>query len=526
MAVGADTTDGVNGGAAVQRPGVPVLVGAAVVTQRLDDVTVPGGGDDTLGLMVRAVRAAAVDACANEADAARLLGAVAWIGVPEGTWPAPDPGRLVAERIGATAARTCRAGVGVLQQDVIARACAAIVAGELDVALVVGGEAKARAQVARRAGVDATEAAQAADVLPDEPWQPSDLGVADLEIIRNSIAPVTSFALIESALRAAAGRSPDAHRAHLGRLWSGFAAVAAGLDWAWDRSAPSPAAIVTPSPENRLVADPYTRLLASQWNVDQAAALVLCSSSAADRFGIDASRRVFPHASVVSNHSVPPPARADLAGSPGAVLSAERVLELTASGFGVDRIGIDDVGAIDLYSCFPAAVQLYAAALALPLDDPSRLTVTGGMTFAGGPLNNYVLGALAELARRLRAAPGTVGLSTSVSGSFVKQGLGTWSTTPPERPFVHADVSVEVAGTETARPLVDAVGDGTIVACTVTPDPATRAVTRVVGVVEGPAGERTIGAVVDEDVAAWAMSDEPVGTSATVAPDGTLSFRA
>ncbi|MCB1250308.1 MAG: hypothetical protein KDB36_12905, partial [Acidimicrobiales bacterium] len=455
----ADVADVADGGAAVRRPAVPTLVGAAVITQRPDDVASPGGGDDTLGLMVRAVRAAADDACGDGADAARLLGAVEWIGVPEGTWPVPDPARLVAERIGATGARTCRAGVGVLQQDVIARACAAIVAGELDVALVVGGEAKARAQAARRAGVDATEAAQAADVVPDEPWQPSDLGVADLEIIRNSIAPVTSFALIESALRAAAGRSPAEHRAHLGRLWSGFAAIAADLDWAWDRSAPSAEGIVTPSPENRVVADPYTRLLASQWNVDQAAALVLCSSAAADRFGIDPSRRVHPHASVVSNHSVPPPARADLAGSPGAALAAERVLELTAGGLGVGA-----VASVDLYSCFPAAVQLYAAALGLPLDDPRRLTVTGGMTFAGGPLNNYVLGAMVELARRLRAAPGTVGLSTSVSGSFVKQGLGTWSTDAPERPFVHADLSVEVAGVDVARPLVDAVADGTVVA--------------------------------------------------------------
>ena len=54
----------------------------------------------------------------------------------------------------------------------------------------------------------------------------------------------------------------------------------------------------------------------------------------------------------------------------------------------------------------------------------------------------------------------------------------------------------------------------------------TRAVARVVAVVEGPAGERTVGAVVDEDVAAWAMADEPVGAPAAVDADGTLSFRA
>ena len=51
---------------------------------------------------------------------------------------------------------------------------------------------------------------------------------------------------------------------------------------------------------------------------------------------------------------------------------------------------VDQLGPVDLYSCFPSVVQIAAAELGLPVDDPARpLTVTGGLTFGGGPGNNY-----------------------------------------------------------------------------------------------------------------------------------------
>lgn len=509
------------------RAAEPVLFGAAAITQR----AAAGEGRDTLALMVDAARAAADDAL-DGGDGGRgggggrgsgggvsspeaLLASIDWVGVPEGMWATPDPGRLVADRIGAPGARTCWAGVGVLQQDLIARACTLVASGELEVALVVGGEARHRAQAARRAGVEAPESMQDADAVPDDVWRPADLGVADIEIIRNSVPPVTSFALVESALRVAQGHTLDEHRAHLGRLWAGFAAVAADLPWAWDRTAPDAATIATPSPDNRLLADPYTRLLASQWNVDQAAALLICSTAVADRLGVAPERRVHAHASAVSNHAVPVPARADLARSPGGSVAAARVLERTGCT-------VEDLAHLDLYSCFPAAVQVYARELGLPLDRPERLTVTGGMTFAGGPLNNYVLGALARLVQRLREDPGGVGLSSSVSGSLVKQGFGTWSTSPPAQGFRHVDVSSQVAPLDPPRPIVDGVAAGTVVAITVTPDAVTREPIRTVAVVEAPDGARTIGERIDPDLAEQVRTRESVGLPATVDPDGTL----
>ena len=65
---------------------------------------------------------------------------------------------------------------------------------------------------------------------------------------------------------------------------------------------------------------------------------------------------------------------------------------------------IDDIDIVDLYSCFPSAVQLGAQSLGLSLD--RQLTRTGGLSFAGGPWNNYVMHAIATMVGELRGQPG------------------------------------------------------------------------------------------------------------------------
>ena len=131
-----------------------------------------------------------------------------------------------------------------------------------------------------------------------------------------------------------------------------------------------------------MLAAPYTKWHCSQWNVDQAAAFVLCSTEAADRAGVPAERRVHPLAAVESNHMLAISRRAQLHRAPAARLAAERIADLT----GIDVAACD---VVDLYSCFPSAVRIQARELGLPLDDDGRpLSVGGGMTFGGGPLAN------------------------------------------------------------------------------------------------------------------------------------------
>jgi acetyl-CoA C-acetyltransferase len=288
-------------------PRTPVLVGVGTC---FDDV-------EAVEVMVRASAAAA-----DDAGTTRLLSAVQRVAVPRGTWSYTDPGRIVAERIGAPDARTHLVDLGIPQQTLVNQALAAIFGGELDVALVVGAEAKARAARAARRGHAANaegivkvfrraspedDGASEIDqhgAAPDVHQMPEGEFLARAEIEAGLYAPVEQYALMESALRAAEGISVDAHRREIAELWSRFSAVAqTNPDAAFpvDMSADD---VREFGPEHRPLAFPYGKWHASQWTVDQAAALLLCSVEAAERLGVDSDRWIFPLVGLDSSTSV------------------------------------------------------------------------------------------------------------------------------------------------------------------------------------------------------------------------------
>ena len=90
-----------------------------------------------------------------------------------------------------------------------------------------------------------------------------------------------------------------------------------------------------------------------------------------------------------------------------------------------------DLDFVDLYSCFPSAVQVAADELGLSHERP--LTVTGGLTFGGGPLNNYVMHSIARTVELLRETPGGHGLVTGNGGNLYKHVHGVYASEPPER---------------------------------------------------------------------------------------------
>jgi acetyl-CoA C-acetyltransferase len=184
----------------------------------------------------------------------------------------------------------------------------------------------------------------------------------------------------------------------------------------------------------------------------------MMAAETATSLGVPRDRWVFPHRAAESNFMVPLPRRD--------VLHRWPAFEQVAAALGLTGEGAAPPDVVDLYSCFPAAVQVQANALGLPLDGP--LTVSGGMTFGGGPLNNSVLQAMVPFARQLRERPDATGLATSVSGMLTKPGGSTWSATPPPEPFRAADVSAAAEAATAVHPLVpDATGAGTVVAGTV-----------------------------------------------------------
>lgn len=493
-------------------PRTPVIVGVGRADQHVDD---PAQLVEALELMVLATRAALADA-----GAPALAEAVQLVSVPEGTWGYRDAGRLVAERLGVPDATTLVAEIGIVQQDLLTDAWTRIARGDLDVALVVGGEARHRSVRARVTSTTARDTIQDDDVAPDLRLAPDSLGIHDLEITRNAVTPTTSYALMEHARMHALGRSVPEHQRALGQLGEGFAAVAAANPYAWDRSGMTAAEILLPTADNRMISTPYTKVLCSQWNVDQAAALVLCSVDAARRFGVPEDQWVFLHGATVSNHTVPVIERAELHRSPGAEVGAARVLELSG-------IEVDDLAFVDLYSCFPAAVQALAEALGLAVDGTARrpLTVTGGMGFGGGPLNNYVLQALATLVLLLRSEPGAFGLSSSVSGFLNKQAFSVWSTAAPSGPAeVIEDVSASAAAMDERLPVDEAfVGPASIASWTVAHErgaPFRAVVIADVTSASGPA--RTLASTGDAAVCAAMLDGDWIGCPIAIGADGSF----
>jgi len=117
----------------------------------------------------------------------------------------------------------------------------------------------------------------------------------------------------------------------------------------------------------------------------------------------------------------PPSARAALARSAALDRAVERALALA-------HLDPAALARFDLYSCFPAAVELAAAALGLADGDARTRTVTGGLPYFGGPGASYSLHGLVCMVEDLRADPGSAGLVVGVGGMVDDFSVGIYTT--------------------------------------------------------------------------------------------------
>lgn len=396
----------------------PVLVGAGQWTQRE-----PVPGVDAVDLMVGAAHAAAADAGAG----ARLLEAADTIAVPSVLcWPYVNPARLLGERLGVRPRREIYTAIGGNSPQMLVDVLATrIAAGEVGTALLAGAEAVRSVRRAIAAGTRIEW--PRGDGTPETLGDARD-GGSDLERAHGLGLPVDIYPLFENAYRAARGWTVADHRARLGALYARFAATASGHPQAWSRQAFGADEIVTPGADNRMVAFPYTKRLTANIDVDQAAAVVLTSVAVARALGIPEHRWVFLHGAAEAHDVWLVSERPDPARSPAIAACGRAALAMAGCGIG-------DVAAFDLYSCFPCAVEIAARELGIADDDPRPLTVTGGLSFFGGPGNDYSLHGIATMMDRLRAAPGTVGLVSALGWFMTKHAIGIYGTARPATPW-------------------------------------------------------------------------------------------
>jgi acetyl-CoA C-acetyltransferase len=487
-------------------PRTPVLIGAGQVTHRadnLDDARSP------VALMADAVRAAADDAglgAVPDVDSIRVVRSL--------SWRYRDPARFVAEELGIATRETAETtDGGNSPQTLVNLTSLAIQAGELDLAVLCGGEAWRTRVRAKQAG-RLLWSKVPEDVHPDRILGKDLVMSAPEEAARGIQEPVQLYPMFESALRAAAGESVEAHQVRISELWSRFSSVAASNPYAWVRTAMTAEEIRTPGPRNRMIGFPYPKVMNSNNDVDQAAALLLCSAEKAEALGVPRERWVFPRAGTDCHEHLYVSERWTYTDTPAIRLGGRRALELAG-------IGIDDVEVVDLYSCFPSAVQLGAASLGLSLD--RQLTRTGGLSFAGGPWNDYVMHAIATVVGDLRERPGAWGLVWANGGYATKHAFGVYSTEPPSSGFRHEDPQDEIDALPRralASP-AEAAGPATIEAYTVMHDRDGTPALAIAACLLAD-GRRAGGTSRDGSTAAALCVGEWVGRAAELDAEGTL----
>ncbi|MFI6597813.1 acetyl-CoA synthetase [Nonomuraea sp. NPDC050536] len=473
-------------------PRTPCLVGAAQRTVREQP------GPEPLELWEQVAREATREAglAPDRLESIQL--------VYTDSWQYDAPVDRLAARLGAAPGHRAYSKVsGTAPQLLIGEAAARIAAGELDSALVAGAEALATKRYYRRRQEHAPWS-HPADPKPAYGWErpphPS-------ELAHELFLPVHTYAIMETARRAARGWSIEEEMADRGRMMAPMTEVAAANPYAWRRTARTPEELVT---GNRFVGWPYTRNTVAVIEVDQAAAVLLVSTELADRLGVPRDRRVYLRGWAYAEDTWEVAARPELGSSPAIGEAARNAFERAGLSLG-------DMGALDVYSCFAIALRQACDAIGLDPYDPRGLTVTGGLPYAGGPSSDYVLHSTATMAGLLPQQGGH-GLVTAVGMHLTKHAYAVWSTEPGGRPGDGTPVF-------TAKPveIVPAYEGEAVVAGYTVAHGRDGAAQRGILVLDLPDRTRAYAHVTSQDLIVDAESRELVGQAVRVTTDGKVN---
>lgn len=306
------------------------------------------------------------------------------------------------------------------------KAAEKIVNGDEKLVLICGGEAlHSKKMNARAKGI----AYEQWDFPRKEPWMAGDLRdpFTPMELKYNLILPIHVYPLFENALRHHESISIESHRKELGDLYSRFSSIAAANEYAWFPTQRSSGDIAAPSDMNPMISFPYTKLMCSIMQVDQAAALFMTDEQTARQLRVPREKWIYLEGTGDASNKWHVSERINYYSSPAAKVAVEKALEQA-------DMSLDDMDYFDFYSCFPSASRIVRSTLSLPKDDPRPLTVTGGMAYFGGPGNNYALHAICSMVEQLRSNPNSMGLVQALSWFINKHSVGIYSARGGEKP--------------------------------------------------------------------------------------------
>ena len=406
----------------------PILVGAGQFTER--DLP-PEQARPPMAIAAEAARAALRDA-GIAATPAPMIDTVFAIRIFSDSTNRPrlripfgraeNPPRAIARRLGVEPANAIYGNVGGnTPQKYINEAAQRIADKDIDIALIAGAEAIRTARLAMRNGI-------ALDWREADNGTLEDRGLGETMMTPHEFAhgvgiPIQTYPLFENALRGRLGHGPVQHLQYLGRLFEPFSVVAANNPFSFYGINRSAEELATVTAENRFIAYPYPKWMNAMDGVNMGAAVIMTSVGKARQLGIDPARWIFLHGCAEANEKILMSHRVNYHSSPALRVAARQAFAMAGKT-------VAEMNHIDLYSCFPSAVEIACDALELACFDERGLTVTGGLPFFGGPGNNYSLHGIATMLPLLRANRGNYGLITANGGYLSKHAVGIYSATP------------------------------------------------------------------------------------------------
>jgi acetyl-CoA C-acetyltransferase len=451
---------------------MPILIGGGQLTQRTAQT---GKFEESLDPM-QLLHEASKRALADTGVAEKIPTLIDNISVVRFTADSSEAGRLpigqysnaprsLGNRIGARARREYyTAAGGNTPQWLVNRTAEEIANGETTMALLAGSEDLATMIGALNKGVPLKWGEDAGG----EPMQIGDnrRGSSDVERAHALYFPVNTYPLFENGIRGHRKRSVREHQLALGKLFSPFSKVAAANPHAWFPKFRTPEEIATNADNNRYVGFPYTKYMNAVIQVDMGAAVVMTNVKTARELGVPESKWVYLHGCADATDIWYVSERVNYYSSPAIRTMGQKAFSMAGKS-------VDDMGFIDLYSCFPSAVEIGCAELGIAEDDPRGLTVTGGLPYFGGAGNNYVMHSIVTMMDKVRGKPGSFGLVTANGWYVTKHSLGIYSTAPVKGAWKREDPKSYQRDIEAmAHPEVDAQpnGEGTVETYTVMHD--------------------------------------------------------
>jgi acetyl-CoA C-acetyltransferase len=492
---------------------IPVIVGVGEIVDRPKDIA---DGLEPLTLLEHALTRAEAD------SGAKLLGDIQSLDVVNFlSWRYRDPEKQLAQRLGITPSHLYYGPVGGESPiRYLHEAAQRIARGECSVAAVCGAEAQSTATKAQRAGVELPWTPFAHDV--EEPKR----GAAfqkPMAVTLGVFRPITVYPLYESATSAHWGQTPREALKESGELWATYARIAADNPNSWLKKRFTGDQITTPTPDNRLIAWPYTKLMVANPTVNMGGALILTSLAKARAAGVPEEKLIYPLGGASAEEPRDYLIRDQFVESHSQTAVLKTVMNLA----GGDGRAFD---AIELYSCFPCVPKMARRTLGLGAD--VQPTVTGGLTFFGAPLNTYMTHAACAMVRRLRSG-GKLGLLYG-QGGFVTKHHGLVLSRAAPTDALKQDISVQAEADRNSRNVPDftteAHGKGKVEAFTVIYR-GNGEVEHGVTMLRTEDGRRTLGRIPADDTATLAylqnMDRTPVGTTGDIvtAGDGMLEWR-